>query len=404
MPPPNREASRWRRTKNRRRRWPTARRSAKAMRWSTPCGRRKGRRPRFATCTTCRMAERCRLASTLRNRPDHRRRRQLLPRRRARLADPVVQGRRAISGTRPQGARQRPAADRRPDDLHRRSLHSPRGLHAPRYRPPAAGNRAVDAAHGRDLLGGCAAPAAPAGAHRGALRGYGAAALPAPAARRRTPALRRPDRGRQLQHDQHARRVGLLPRPWHGGGGLRRTGAGRVSRPHRPRDADRGFRQGAERGGKLARERKRVDGRRIGIYGRATGALLAIHAAALDKRFKAVVAHPAAFNFADFFDHVYVPTWCRTGWRCAPSSARRRSEEGEPPVREELTLADVADRVDFPILSVCSADDETMPTPQSMLLKERVKGPVESSCFPARDMAARRGCRCRWRPTGWRRD
>ena len=52
----------------------------------------------------------------------------------------------------------------------------------------------------------------------------------------------------------------------------------------------------------------RVDGKRIGIYGRATGCLLAIHAAASDKRFKAVVAHPAAFNFANFFDQVFLPT------------------------------------------------------------------------------------------------
>ena len=36
--------------------------------------------------------------------------------------------------------------------------------------------------------------------------------------------------------------------------------------------------------------------------------MLAIHAAALDKRFKAVVAHPAAFNFANFFDQVFLPT------------------------------------------------------------------------------------------------
>lgn len=129
---------------------------------------------------------------------------------------------------------------------------------------------------------------------------------------------------------------------------------------------------------------KRVDGRRIGIYGRATGALLAIHAAALDKRFKAVVAHPAAFNFADFFDHVYVPTLISHRLEMCAFLGAKTLEEGGRLVREQLTLADVADRVNFPILSVCSADDETMPTPQSTLLKERVKGPVEIVVFPGK--------------------
>ncbi|MGA8323870.1 MAG: hypothetical protein WB774_24335, partial [Xanthobacteraceae bacterium] len=59
-------------------------------------------------------------------------------------------------------------------------------------------------------------------------------------------------------------------------------------------------------------------------------------------------------------------------------------EEGTRLVRQELTLEDVADRIDFPILSVCSADDETMPTTQSMTLQRRVKGPVEIVTFPGK--------------------
>lgn len=47
-------------------------------------------------------------------------------------------------------------------------------------------------------------------------------------------------------------------------------------------------------------------------------------------------------------------------------------------------MEDVADRVDFPILSVCSADDDTMPTSQSTLLQQRVKGPVEIVTFPGK--------------------
>lgn len=128
----------------------------------------------------------------------------------------------------------------------------------------------------------------------------------------------------------------------------------------------------------------RVDGKRIGIYGRATGGLLAIHAAALDKRFKAVVAHPAAFNFANFFDQVFLPTLVSHRLEMCSFLGATTLEEGTRLVREQLTLEDVADRVDFPILSVCSADDETMPTTESTILQQRVKGPVEIVTFPGK--------------------
>ena len=128
----------------------------------------------------------------------------------------------------------------------------------------------------------------------------------------------------------------------------------------------------------------RVDGGRIGIYGRATGGMLAIHAAAGDKRFKAVVAHPAAFDFANFFDQAFLPTLVTHRLEMCSFLGARTLEEGTRLVREQLTLEDVADRVDFPILSVCSADDETMPASESALLRRRVKGPVEIVTFPGK--------------------
>jgi 2,6-dihydroxypseudooxynicotine hydrolase len=128
----------------------------------------------------------------------------------------------------------------------------------------------------------------------------------------------------------------------------------------------------------------RLDGARIGIYGRATGSLLAIHAAAGDKRFKAVVAHPAAFNFANFFEQAFAHTLISHRLEMCSFLGARTLEEGTRLVREQLTLEDVADRVDFPILSVCSADDETMPTSESTILQQRVKGPVEIVTFPGK--------------------
>ena len=64
---------------------------------------------------------------------------------------------------------------------------------------------------------------AAAASDRGSLRWHDAAAILARTARRRAAALRRPDRRCQFQHDQHARRVGVLPRSWHGDDRLRRA-------------------------------------------------------------------------------------------------------------------------------------------------------------------------------------
>lgn len=128
----------------------------------------------------------------------------------------------------------------------------------------------------------------------------------------------------------------------------------------------------------------RVDGNRIGIYGRATGSLLAIHATANDKRFKAIVAHPAAFNFTNFFEQAFAHTLISHRLEICSFLGATTLEEGTRLAREQLTLEDVADRVDFPILAVCSADDDTMPATESAILQQRVRGPVEIVTFPGK--------------------
>ena len=310
--------------------------------------------------------------------------RQLLPRRPSRLAEPVVQGRRPVSRARPQGA----------GDGHRQTagqmlftgavcyhlagyMHHDIGRLLPETRHSML--RAVEIYwEAAPLL-----PLAPI-ADRDSLRRHRAAAVPAAAAQCRAPALRDPDRRRELQHDQHARRVGLLPRPRHGDDRSRRPGQGefraRTGRVLRVADYDRALGAVAD----WIEQDDRLDGKRIGIYGRATGALLAIHAAASDKRFKAVVAHPAAFNFADFFEQAFAHTLVSHRLEMCSFLGAKTIEEGTRLVRQELTLEHVADRVDFPILSVCSADDDTMPTSQSTLLQQRVKGPVEIVTFPGK--------------------
>jgi dienelactone hydrolase len=128
----------------------------------------------------------------------------------------------------------------------------------------------------------------------------------------------------------------------------------------------------------------RTDPQRIGIYARATGALLAIHASASDKRIKAIVAHPASFNWTNFFERNFVPTLVTHRLELCSFLGAKTLNEGTRLVKEQLTLEYVADRVDCPILSVCSAEDETMPASESELLKQRVKASVEVVTFPGK--------------------
>lgn len=128
----------------------------------------------------------------------------------------------------------------------------------------------------------------------------------------------------------------------------------------------------------------RVNAERIGIYGRATGGMLAIHASASDNRIQAVAAHPASFNWANFFEKNFVPTLVTHRLELCNFLGARTLAEGTRLVREELTLERVADRVTCPILTVCSANDETMPASESELLRQRVKAPVEVIIFPGK--------------------
>jgi dienelactone hydrolase len=154
----------------------------------------------------------------------------------------------------------------------------------------------------------------------------------------------------------------------------------RTGRPCRIDAWDRAFSVVAD----WAASDSRIDGKRIGIYGRATGSLLAMHAAAKDKRFKAVVAHPGAFAVTNYFNQAFAHTLVSHRLEMCNFVGGRTLEEGERLCREELTLEHVADQIDCSILTVCSADDETMPTTESTILKERVKGPVEIVMFPGK--------------------
>jgi 2,6-dihydroxypseudooxynicotine hydrolase len=154
----------------------------------------------------------------------------------------------------------------------------------------------------------------------------------------------------------------------------------RTGRPLRVNDFDRAFSAIVD----WIEQDGRTDAGRIGVYARATGGLLAIHAAAGDKRLKAIVAHPASYNWANFFERSFAPTLVTHRLELCSLLGARTLAEGTQLVHQELTLEPVADRIDFPILSVCSENDETMPSSESELLRRSVKGPVTVVTFPGK--------------------
>jgi alpha-beta hydrolase superfamily lysophospholipase len=154
-----------------------------------------------------------------------------------------------------------------------------------------------------------------------------------------------------------------------------------TGRPARAQEYDRALSAVAD----WLEKETRIDPSRVAAYSRATGGLFAMHAAAYDKRYKAVVAHPASFTWANFFfSKGTTRTLVTHQIELYSYLGARTLKEGERLIREELTLEGVADRIDFPVLSLCSVDDETMPMSESELLRQRVKGPVEIVAFPGK--------------------
>ena len=179
--------------------------------------------------------------------------------------------------------------------------------------------------------------------------------------------------------------VGILPGPRHGDSRPRRPGAGRVLRAHRPAVPGRRLRPGAERSRRLGRE-GRSNRRQAPRHLRPRHRLAARDARggerqALQGRGRA----PRCVRRRELLSAGVRPhaglapagdvqlSWAARRWRRASAFAARNSRWSTSPID-----------VDFPILTVCSADDETMPTTESAILKERVKGPVEVVTFPGK--------------------
>lgn len=124
-----------------------------------------------------------------------------------------------------------------------------------------------------------------------------------------------------------------------------------------------------------------VDPDRLGIFGKSTGGLLVLHAAASEHRLKAVVCHPGSFHWEPDWNELTHPFYPRQVEMAHMLGARSR-EETKRIVTEELSLMDVLDDVHVPVLCV-NGKDEWMSFPTQVVeLQKRAKFPIEVVYYP----------------------
>jgi hypothetical protein len=126
----------------------------------------------------------------------------------------------------------------------------------------------------------------------------------------------------------------------------------------------------------------RVDADRVAVFGRATSGLLVIRAASVDKRIKAVVAHPASYDWSTFFERQF--PFYPSQLELFTVLGARSIAEGIELIRREFTLVDHLSGVQAPMLLVNSLDDRAIPASEVPLIEHGASCEVEVVLFPGR--------------------
>jgi 2,6-dihydroxypseudooxynicotine hydrolase len=126
----------------------------------------------------------------------------------------------------------------------------------------------------------------------------------------------------------------------------------------------------------------RIDADRLAVFGRATSGLLVIRAAAVDRRIKAIVAHPGSYDWGTFFERQFpfYPSQLELFTVLGAGSIA----EGIELIRSEFTLVDHIVAVEAQMLIVNSQDDRAIPVSEAALLEERAACEVDVVVFPGR--------------------
>jgi dienelactone hydrolase len=127
---------------------------------------------------------------------------------------------------------------------------------------------------------------------------------------------------------------------------------------------------------------ERIDSDRVAVFGRATSGLLVIRAASVDRRIKAVVAHPGSYDWSTFFERQFpfYPSQLELFTVLGTNSI----ESGMQLIRSEFKLADHLPEVQVPMLLVNSLDDRAIPPSEARLIEEHAKTEVEVVLYSGR--------------------
>jgi 2,6-dihydroxypseudooxynicotine hydrolase len=122
----------------------------------------------------------------------------------------------------------------------------------------------------------------------------------------------------------------------------------------------------------------RIDDRRIGVWGKASGSIPALHACAADQRVQALALHPATYRWSEFFDELPV---LPQKLELAAFLGAHSFNDLTSLIAEEMTVDDVVASVPCPILAVNSEED-IIPSEQGYQLRAHARTTVTVIVLP----------------------
>ncbi len=124
-----------------------------------------------------------------------------------------------------------------------------------------------------------------------------------------------------------------------------------------------------------------IDARRIGLFGKSTGGLLVLRAAANEPRVRAVVCHPGSYSWAPYFvdRFPFFPSQLEVANMLG---AHSRAELLDL-VASEMTVEGLIEDVRCPVLTV-NGTEEMIPASEPQLIKEHARTEVRTAFFPGR--------------------
>jgi 2,6-dihydroxypseudooxynicotine hydrolase len=122
----------------------------------------------------------------------------------------------------------------------------------------------------------------------------------------------------------------------------------------------------------------RIEPGSIGLWGKASGSIPALHACSTDHRIKALALHPGTYRWSDFYDAFPVVP---QKLEMAAFLGARSFNDLARLIEVEMTVEDVVGQVTCPILAV-SSEHDIIPADQGARLRAESRGDVSLVVLP----------------------